>query len=194
METSANEWTFEKSIPAEKIGPLSNQYIFVLFKRPGKLPTCSFWNNLKFTVGVLAQTNNPDSVDDRYGDEYKLEECSVNVSDYIVQHSIDNFDVSWEEIGEEFQKGNQFVLTMASTIEEAVVVMIKYLGMRPCNNTDVLEKKKLKKHILLLGGIYNGELVLARIRMIIADGGIGIDLVIKSKNEEIREQLSSYFS
>jgi len=52
----------------------------------------------------------------------------------------------------------------------------------------------LKKHILLLGGIYNGELVLARIRMIIADGGIGIDLVIKSKNEEIREQLSSYFS
>jgi len=197
VETGNAGWVIEEEIPADKIYPESTKDIFVSVRKPTKefLPKGLFYNNLKFTVNEIDKESG-EPTGDTYNDEYKLEDLTISAPDYISAQPIETFNDTFESFSPEETSQLQFKLTTVSSVEEGITQMIKLLGMAPCDNSEAVDSKKgkVKKHVLYLSGLFHGEKIVARVRMQIIQDGVAMELIVKSKDELLRQHLISIFS
>ncbi|CAD7674932.1 unnamed protein product [Nyctereutes procyonoides] len=83
---------------------------------------CTFSCITKFTVKDY-DTTTGEIDDEGYKDEYVMKL---------------NSETAWDEVGDEFEKEETFTLSSIKTLEEAVGNMVKFLGMSPCENSQLL--------------------------------------------------------
>ena len=95
-----------------------------------------------------------------------------------------NFAASWEEIGAENELEDTYALSMGS-LEEAVKSIVQFIGMQPCERTEKIAEGK-NAHVLLLAGIYRGgHDVLVRSKLAFSDGGVAMQLTIRSSDASV---------
>ena len=88
----------------------------------------------------------------RYDDEYQLEDLDISVADYVQRVMKGNFGAAWEELGEENELEDTYVLPF-NTLDEAVKNIVTYLGLQPCERSDKVPEGK-SSHTLLLSGVF----------------------------------------
>jgi coatomer protein complex subunit gamma len=146
--------------------------------------TATFNCVLKFIVKDCdPNTGEPDN-EEGYQDEYALESVEVNVADHVQKVLKPNFGASWDEIGAENELEDTYALSMPS-LEEAVKSIIQFIGMQPCERSEKVQESK-NTHVLLLAGIYRGgHDVLVRAKLAFSDGGVAMQLTIRSSDSNV---------
>ncbi|XP_053200551.1 coatomer subunit gamma-2-like [Panonychus citri] len=123
-----------------------------------------------------------------YDDEYALEDVEVYISDYIQGTIKSNFASAWEELGPNAEVEETFVLLSFKTIGEAITNIVRFMGMAPCDRSDVVPEGKLS-HSLYLSGVFHGDdEILARAKLAVttsASDGVTMKLSIRSNNLDL---------
>lgn len=128
-------------------------------------------------------TGEPDN-EEGYQDEYALETVEVTVADHVQKVLKPNFAASWEEVGAENELEDTYALSMPS-LEEAIKNIIQFMGMQPCERSDKAPEGK-NSHVLLLAGVYRGgHDVLVRAKLAFNDGGVAMQLTIRSSDASV---------
>lgn len=150
--------------------------------------TSTFECVMKFIVKDCdPATGEPDN--DGYEDEYALEAVEVDVADHVQRVLKPNFGASWEEVGNGNELEDTFALSMSS-IEEAISNIIQFMGMQPCERSDKVVEGK-NTHVLLLAGIYRGgHDVLVRAKLVLNDGSVAMQLVIRSTDSSVPDVIA----
>lgn len=165
-------------------------YTYALIKIPEdpSQVTSTFECMMKFIVKDCdPSTGEPDN--DGYEDEYALEAVEVDVADHVMRVLKPNFGASWEEVGNENELEDTFALSMSS-IEEAITNIIQFMGMQPCERSDKIVEGK-NTHVLLLAGIYRGgHDVLVRAKLVLNDGAVAMQLVIRSTDASVPDVIA----
>ncbi|KAM3571967.1 hypothetical protein VYU27_005993, partial [Nannochloropsis oceanica] len=95
-----------------------------------------------------------------------------------------DFKKSWESLGPEQEVMEHFQLQFKD-LNEAIVAVIDYLGMQPCDGTAALGKAGATTHNLHLSGVFVGnQQVLVRAQLQ-ADQAAGIVLKIAVRSEDV---------
>ena len=75
-------------------------------------------------------------------------------------------------------------------ITEAIQTIIQFMGMQPCEWTDKLPEGK-NTHVLLLAGVYRGgHDVLVRAKLAFNDGGVAMQLTIRSSDGTVPQVIA----
>jgi coatomer protein complex subunit gamma len=156
-------------------------YVLVRIPEDPTQVTATFNCTLKYIVKDCdPNTGEPDN-EEGYEDEYALDVVEVNVADHVQKVIKANFAASWEEVGGENELEDTYALSMGS-LEEAIKTIITFMGMQPCERTDKAPEGK-NTHVLLLAGIYRGgHDVLVRAKLAFNDGGVAMQLTIRSSD------------
>jgi len=143
--------------------------------------TATFSCKMKFIVKDCdPNTGEPDN-EEGYQDEYELEDVEVNVADHVQKVMKASFGASWEEVGAENELEDTYALSMPS-LEDAIKNIIQFMGMQPCERTERPPEGK-NTHVLLLSGVYRGgHDVLVRAKLAFNDGGVAMQLTIRSSD------------
>jgi len=151
--------------------------------------TATFGCIMKFIVKDCdPNTGEPDN-DDGYQDEYALENLEINVADHVQKVLKPNFGASWDEVGSENELEDTYALSMPS-LEEAIKNIIMFMGMQPCERTDKAPEGK-NTHVLLLAGVYRGgHDVLVRAKLVFNDGGVAMQLTIRSSDASVPQVIA----
>ncbi|CAF0838958.1 unnamed protein product [Brachionus calyciflorus] len=149
----------------------------------------TFGCNLKFVVKDCdPNTGEPDN-EEGYQDEYGLENVEVTVSDHVQKVLKPNFGASWEEVGAENELEDTYALSMPS-LEEAIKNIIQFMGLQPCERTERPPEGK-NTHVLLMAGIYRGgHDVLVRAKLAYNDGGVAMQLTIRSSDSIVPQVIA----
>lgn len=171
--------------------------------------TATFSCVLKFIVKDCdPNTGEPDN-EEGYEDEYALENVEVNVADHVQKVLKPNFGASWEEIGAENELEDTYALSMPSLegnwfqimrekekiknlneFIDAVKSIVQFIGMQPCERTEKIPEGK-NTHVLLLAGIYRGgHDVLVRAKLAFSDGGVAMQLTIRSSDSSVPDVIA----
>ena len=140
---------------------------------------------------------------------FQLEDVEFSVSDYVQPSFCLNFTREWETIGQDNEVVEMFELSTMKTIKgkttvlacickntsnsriEAVTGIIEYLGMRPCEKSELVQEGATK-HILYLSGTFLGDIpILARARMRSGPQGVKLELTVRSNSMEIAEIMAT---
>ena len=74
--------------------------------------------------------------------------------------------------------------------KEAIKNIIQYMGMQPCERSDKVVEGK-NTHVLLLAGIYRGgHDVLVRSKLVFNDGGVAMQLTIRSTDASVPDVIA----
>lgn len=149
----------------------------------------TFGCNMKFKVKDCdPNTGEPDN-DEGYQDEYALENVEINVSDHVQKVLKPNFGASWEEVGDANELEDTYALSMPS-LEEAIKNIIQFMGLQPCERSDRAPEGK-NSHVLLMAGIYRGgHDVLVRAKLAFNDGGVAMQLTIRSSDSVVPQVIA----
>lgn len=212
-DAAAGLFKVELAIPAPSCAHGETVQVYALIKRPffsnedvmgeylqeneSKLPTVSLWNNLHFKMhNVDQQTGEADS---GVADEYPLDELEFSVADYVrpanplFDLSSMSFQEAWSEAQSQHESVNTFAWSTVHSLQEGVSEIIRFLGMKPVENSEKFPPGSTK-HILLLtgtfmeGGNSAGIPLLAEVRMRLAGpnaGGVQMKLSVRSPNEAV---------
>jgi len=152
--------------------------------------TATFNCVLKFVVKDCdPNTGIPDN-EDGYQDEYIVENVEVSVADHVQRVLKPNFGAAWEELSTENELEDTYALAMPS-LEEAVKNIIQFMGMQPCERSDKIQEGK-NTHNLLLAGLYRGgHDVLVRSKLVFNDGGVAMQLTIRSTDSVVPQVIAS---
>jgi len=146
--------------------------------------TATFNCVMKFIVKDCDPTTGEPDNEEGYQDEYALETVEINVADHVQKVLKPNFAASWEEVGAENELEDTYALSMPS-LEEAIKNIIQFMGMQPCERSDKAPEGK-NTHVLLLAGIYRGgHDVLVRAKLAFNDGGVAMQLTIRSSDASV---------
>lgn len=167
---------------------LGRAYVLVKIPDDPTQVTATFECVMKFIVKDCdPNTGEPDG--EGYNDEYALETVEIDVADHVQRVIKPNFGASWEEVGAENELEDTFALSMSS-LEEAVKNIIQYMGMQPCERSDKIVEGK-NTHVLLLAGIYRGgHDVLVRSKLVFNDGGVAMQLTIRSTDSTVPDVIA----
>jgi len=163
-------------------------YALVKIPDDPTLVSATFECNMKFTVKDCdPNTGEPDS--EGYDDEYALEVVEIEVADHVQRVLKPNFAASWEEVGSANELEDTFALSMPS-LEEAIKNIVQFMGMQPCERSDKVVEGK-STHVLLLSGIYRGgHDVLVRAKLVFNDGGVAMQLTIRSSDASVPQVIA----
>lgn len=191
MEAEGEEFEYQSSVACAKILPNSTGSTYVVYQfDPSEYPTGAFNCTLKFKVKDV-DTTTGDVEEEGYDDEYQLEDVEFSVSDYVQPSFCLNFTREWETIGQDNEVVEMFELSTMKTIKEAVTGIIEYLGMRPCEKSELVQEGATK-HILYLSGTFLGDIpILARARMRSGPQGVKLELTVRSNSMEIAEIMAT---
>jgi coatomer protein complex subunit gamma len=144
---------------------------------------------LKFTViQVDPTTGEVEGDEDGYEEEYPLEELDINTNDYMAKISFPDFRKMWEEMGNEGEVIEKFSLQFKK-LSDALVAVVEFLGMQPCDNTGVISAADASKksHTLHLSGMFIGNttvLVRAQLQLDEANGVV-LKMAVRSESQDI---------
>ncbi len=73
---------------------------------------------------------------------------------------------------------------------DAIKTIIQFMGMQPCERTDKVAEGK-NTHLLLLAGVYRGgHDVLVRSKLAFNDGGVAMQLTIRSTDSSVPQVIA----
>lgn len=189
VETSdAYEIISYKACASLPYNVLGRAYTLVKIPEDPTQVSATFECAMKFMVKDCdPSTGEPEG--DGYQDEYALETVEIDVADHVQRVLKPNFGASWEEVGSENELEDTFALSMPS-LEEAIKNIIQFMGMQPCERSDKVVEGK-NTHVLLLAGIYRGgHDVLVRSRLVFNDGGVAMQLTIRSSDASVPQVIA----
>lgn len=179
-------------VPCPKLvyGTPGTTYTLVQFSDDPTQVSASFSCTLKFIVKDCdPATGEPDD-DEGYEDEYVLEDMEMVVADHVQGVVRTNFLASWDEIGEDHEMEDTFVLSSMTSLDEAVTKITQFMGMQPCERSDRVPADK-NAHTLLLAGVYRGGIdVLVRSKLALKNG-VTMQLTVRSSDPTVSEVVMS---
>eukprot|EP00252_Welwitschia_mirabilis_P027999 TRINITY_DN98_c0_g2_i1.p1 TRINITY_DN98_c0_g2~~TRINITY_DN98_c0_g2_i1.p1 ORF type:complete len:890 (+),score=165.23 TRINITY_DN98_c0_g2_i1:103-2772(+) len=187
--SEAEEFYEVASKPLSSLPYNSPGQTFVAFEKPEGAYTCGkFSNLLKFIVKeVDPSTGVPD--EEGVEDEYQLEDLEVTPADYMLKIGVSNFKNSWDSLGSDFERVDEYGLGVKESLSEAVQAVISILGMHPCEGTDIVPSNS-RSHTSLLSGRFIGDvLVLARISFGIDGKQVAMKLAVRSEDQAVSDAL-----
>lgn len=187
-------FVLESTVPAARIMCGSPAHIFAVVRLPSgaeQAITGIFANTLKYTMkecdtttGAISERGQPD--------EYALEEVELVLADHIRPVPVPNFGDAWEELGEQGQVEETFLLSNMQGLEQAVAQLIELLGMAPCERTGRVERDKTV-HTLLLSGIFRGgRKALAQVKLAFKPGsGVAMQLCVRAAQGQLAHWIAA---
>eukprot|EP00182_Erythrolobus_australicus_P005811 CAMPEP_0185830142 /NCGR_PEP_ID=MMETSP1353-20130828/649_1 /TAXON_ID=1077150 /ORGANISM="Erythrolobus australicus, Strain CCMP3124" /LENGTH=921 /DNA_ID=CAMNT_0028528003 /DNA_START=107 /DNA_END=2872 /DNA_ORIENTATION=- len=185
-----------KMVPAQRVKFNEKESAFtVLFcSAPGELyvnggMTCT----LKYTMKeVDAATGEAD--EDGYDDDYQLEDLIVSIGDMIAPPGElpGNFKAAWDAVGDGAELSDSFSLGAHETVAAAVKAVVQFLGMAPCEGTDRVSDRA-REHVLLMAGLVvpNVQAYVRAQFQLQAEGGVALNLLIRSESEAVSNLIAS---
>ena len=160
--------------------------IYVSFKRPdGEVFTAAtFTNVLKFTLKEIdPSTGEPE--DTGYPDEWPIDELELTGADYMLPAFAGSFDSIWTSIpsDDDHVAEETLQLSAAKSIQDAVEMLVKQLGMQPLEGSEVALSSST--HALkLFGRSVQGGKVAGNVRMAYsAKSGVTVKVDVRSEEE-----------
>jgi len=175
-------------IPVEVLKPDESATSYVAFRRPESsselFNTATFTNILKFTLKEIdPSTNEPEEVGDN--NEYQIDDLELTGGDYVLPAFAGSFDNIWSSIPENEENAAEETLQLsaAKSIQEAVELLVKQLGMQPLEGTEVA--LSTSTHALkLFGRSIQGGKVAGSVRMAYsAKSGVTVKIEVRSEEE-----------
>jgi coatomer protein complex subunit gamma len=196
MECEEDDCELEEElvVPVEQVSFGIPGVTYVCFRRDETtIPVGTYSCRLKYTSkDVDPETGEPD--EEGYDDEYEVDSVEIAATDYMRPVNPPNFRAAWDALGDENFAEEQYALGDYSTIKAGVDATIEFLGMSPCEGTQVVPDR-VKSHTVLMAGVYVGGCkVLSRANVALAGGGdegVTLTLQIRSDDEAISELISS---
>lgn len=89
-----------------------------------------------------------------------------------------------------YTKSNLTLFFVWKLILEAISNIVQFMGMQPCERSDKVVEGK-NTHVLLLAGIYRGgHDVLVRAKLVLNDGSVAMQLVIRSTDSSVPDVIA----
>eukprot|EP01097_Dermamoeba_algensis_P005130 TRINITY_DN3265_c0_g2_i1.p2 TRINITY_DN3265_c0_g2~~TRINITY_DN3265_c0_g2_i1.p2 ORF type:complete len:119 (+),score=42.13 TRINITY_DN3265_c0_g2_i1:1053-1409(+) len=117
------------------------------------------------------------------------------MSDFVHKTFVANFQGEWEGMGADNEVVETFALSTMKNLPDAVKEIVDFLGMQPCDKTDVVPPKKTKHILLLSGKVVGGQPVYVRARMKADAGatGVSVEITARSPSVAVSQALASVF-
>lgn len=163
--------------------------IFVAFSKPdGLVATGAFSNTLKFLLKEV-DTATGEVEEKGYDETYDLENLEVVAADYMLGVPVLNFKNAWESMGPTFERIDEYGLVQES-LADAVSDVIKILGMKPCEGTEVVPNNA-RSHTCLLSGLFLGDVkVLVRLSFgISGPKQVAMKLAVRSEDAATSDKI-----
>ena len=159
--------------------------VYVSFARPPgeKFTAATFTNLLKFTLREIdPSTGEPE--DGGYEDDYQVEDLDLTGADYLLPAFAGSFDNIWSSFSDSADEAEETLqLAAAKSIQDAVELLVKQLGMQPLEGSEVAVQQSTHR-LVLYGKSIEGGKVAASVRMAFsAKSGVTVKVVCRSEEE-----------
>lgn len=158
-------WAVHHAIPVKKLPYDVTKSAYVSLSRKNleggiAPPPQSFTAQLAFMVrdvdpDVPQDENVEDEEEGGFPETYAINDLDISISDFVQRKALGDFKAAWDAVGDKAELRDQFALS-ATSLDSAVKMVIDFLGMRVCENTDVVAHNA-NKHSLLLAGVFLGN-------------------------------------
>lgn len=171
------------------------KHCFTILERNAESPLSSskFTCELRFKVThVDPATGQEDG--GTFEEEYPLEDLEIATSDFMAKVTVADFRKAWESIGNENEVLEKFALQF-KRLEDAVVAIIDFLGMQPCDGTAAVKANAGTTHMLHLSGVFvTGQQVVARAQIALqgenGSGGVVLKIAVRSDDAEVSRMVA----
>lgn len=189
-----SEWEILETIPLPTL-PYSQLGTTYIILKDESL-TATFGATLKFKVVDVDPTTGEPESDESYDDSYVLEEVEVQLGDHIQGVTKANFAAVWETSGEENEVEETYSLTTYDGLQDAVLGLLKFLSMAPCEHTEKIAAGKSSHTLLLSGKFRTGQDVVAKVRLALdpSDNSVTMNIIVRGEEKEICEVIANAIS
>lgn len=181
----------EIACPAIKYGETRNCFTILERSMEAPLGPSHFTCELRFTVTQVDPATGEEQ-GNTFEEEYPLEDLEISTSDFMAKVTSPDFRKAWETIGNENEVLEKYALQFKST-EDAVVAIIDFLGMQPCDGTASVKAASAgKPHMLHLSGVFvTGQNVLARAQIAVQSaGGVVLKIAVRSDDADVSRMVA----
>jgi len=199
--TKSNKFVIRETISAPVLAYNETVQLFVVVSRAihciqdeqAVLHAATFQVNLIYTMHEIDSTGEVD--EEGYADEARLDDVEFGVNCYVRKVQLSNFQGAWDSDEYEHKTTSTFKKPALSNLQQATKEMITFLGLQPCDGSEIVPGGA-SKHILYLSGRFmdsdnHGVNIIARIRMRhVAEQGVLVELVVGSKFANLSSALS----
>jgi coatomer subunit gamma len=149
-----------------------------------RLTPAVFSCTLKFLVRDCDPTTG--EVDEGgYDDEYQVEDLDLSVGDYVLPHSVPQFDQTFSQL--QHQAVETYVLSQCSSIAQCITLISEQLGLQP---TDRIVPTGPAGQVSLSGIFVGGVGVLAKCRMVHElSSGVTLEICVRSGNAAVSQKV-----
>jgi coatomer protein complex subunit gamma len=166
---------------------------FTILERNVDVPLTpsTFTCELRFTV-VQVDPATGEEEGDTFEEEYPLEDLEVATSDFMAKVMVPDFRKAWENQGNANEVLEKFALQFKQ-MDQAVVAIVDFLGMQPCDGTGTVKTGEGNKpHMLHMSGVFvSGEQVLGRAQIVMqSEGGVILKIAVRSEDESVSRMVA----
>lgn len=181
-------------IPCAKLpyGEKQSTYTIVEFPEDIGMSVGTFGALLKFVVKDCDPTTGVPESEDGYDDEYILEDLEITVSDQVQKTKKNNFVAEWDAADTEewVEAEDTFVLSSVNNIQEAVNMVVKFLGLGLASATEKVSDTA-KTHTLLCSGIFRGNIEILLKGKLVQGDEVTMQLTVRSTDPDVAELITS---
>jgi coatomer protein complex subunit gamma len=189
-DSETEVFTASGEIACEGIKYGDTKSCFTILERDAEAPLANstFTCELRFTV-VQVDPASGEEEGDTFEEEYPLEDLEIATSDFMAKVAVPDFRKSWEEIGNDNEVLEKFALQFKK-MEDAVVAVVDFLGMQPCDGTAVV-KPGGRPHMLHLSGVFvTGQQVFSRAQIAMQGDGVVLKIAVRSEDEGVSRMVA----
>ena len=193
-DSDSEAFTVSGEIAADGISYGETKNCFVVLERTGDSPVVSgtFTCELRFMV-VQVDPATGEEEGDSFEEEYPVEDLEISTSDFMAKVSVPDFRKGWETLGNDNEVLEKFALQFKK-MEDAVVAVIDFLGMQPCDGTGAVKPDADgKPHMLHLSGVFvTGHKVMARAQIAMQGptGGVVLKIAVRGEDGTISRMVA----
>jgi coatomer protein complex subunit gamma len=183
-EDAASELTEDFIIPAPLLKSDEPGTVYVSFSRPAEpaFLAASFTNVLKFTLKEIDPTTQ-EPEESGYEDEYQVEDLELAGADYVLPAFAGSWDNIWTGLADADAAEETLQLSNAKSIQDAVELLTKTLGMQPLEGTEMALSGSTHS-LRLYGKSVGGGKVVGQVRMAYsARSGVTVKISVRSEEE-----------
>lgn len=174
-----------------KYGETKNCFTILERNMDAPLGPSHFTCELRFTV-VQVDPASGEEEGDTFEEEYPLEDLEISTSDFMAKVTVPDFRKAWEELGNANEVLEKFALQFKN-MNDAVVAVIDFLGMQPCDGTATVKPTAAgKPHMLHLSGVFvTGQQVMSRAQIAMQpSGGCVLKIAVRSEDGDVSRMVA----
>jgi len=163
-------WAVHHVVPVKRLPYDITKSAFVSLARKNQEgglapPPQTFAAQLLFTVHDVdpdaPQSENDDEENEGgFPETYAINDFEIGIADFMQKKAQNDFKGAWDAVGDKAEFRDQFALP-DNSLDAACKSVIDFLGMRVCENTDVVAHNASKHSLLMAGNFIGNKRVLA---------------------------------